>query len=179
MIKGLLRIGNEQLQVKANPIEIFDTPELHQLIEDLTDTMIANGGVGIAAPQIGVPLQITVFGFESSSRYPQAASVPHTVLINPSYTVIGDDTYDDWEGCLSVRCLRGLVTRHVHIQYQGFDPYGKKIERDVTGFHARLVQHEIDHLHGALFVERIKNLKMFGFEGELESLIQKNGTKLP
>jgi peptide deformylase len=178
MNKRLLRLGNEQLQITASPVTEFDTPELQLLIENLTDTMISNGGVGIAAPQIGVPLQVIVFGFETSSRYPQANPVPFTILINPSYQAIGDEMYDDWEGCLSVKGLRGLVHRHHHIQYDGYDLYGKKITREAHGFHARLVQHEIDHLNGMLFIERIPNLKMFGFEDEIIHLMQNHGQPL-
>lgn len=178
MIKRLLRMGDKRLQITAEPVEEFNTPFLNQLIEDLFDTMKANAGVGIAAPQIGVPLQVIVFGFNYSPRYSHANPVPETVLINPTYSPIGDETYDDWEGCLSVKGLRGLAARYTHIKYSGQDQFGMHFEREVNGFHARLVQHEIDHLQGSLFVERITNLKNFGFEEEIQQLMLTKGRKL-
>jgi peptide deformylase len=141
--------------------------------------MQKHGGVGIAAPQIGVPLQITVFGFEKSARYPQAEPVPHTVLINPSIEYIGEETNKDWEGCLSLLGIRGLVTRYTKIRYKGYDIHGEMIQREASGFHARLVQHEIDHLQGKLFPFRIEDLRYFGFEEELKELMETMGSKLP
>jgi peptide deformylase len=140
--------------------------------------MKANGGVGIAAPQIGVPLQVVVFGFQHSQRYSHANPVSETVLINPSYVALDDETYEDWEGCLSVKGLRGLVKRHLKIKYHGYNQFGQAIEETASGFKARLVQHEIDHLHGTLFIERVVNLKNFGFEDEIQELMKESGAKL-
>lgn len=171
-------MGNCLLREPAQDVTEFDTPELHQLIIDLRDTMKATEGVGIAAPQIGVPLKVIVFGFQNSRRYSHANAIEETALINPSYHPLDDETYEDWEGCLSVQGLRGLAKRFKNIQYTGFNPFGEKIERSVSGFYARMIQHEIDHINGTLFVERIPNLKYFGFENEIESLMQTTGTKL-
>lgn len=178
MIRSLLRIGHKCLREPAKAITEFDTAELHQLIEDLNDTMEANEGVGIAAPQIGVPLKIIVFGFNKSVRYPHAKAIPKTTLINPSYEPISEETYEDWEGCLSVKGLRGLVKRYTKIKYRGYTPLGEAVEDHVSGFHAKLIQHEVDHLNGILFIERIPNLKFFGFEDEIEPLMKETGRKL-
>lgn len=176
--RTILRMGNAKLYEMAQPIKEFNTPALDNLISDLFETMTNNSGVGIAAPQIGVPLQVIVFGFEKSARYPHAQPVPTTILINPQVEVLNDEMNDDWEGCLSVRVARGLVPRYTHLKYSGYDPLGNFFERTVEGFHARLIQHEIDHLHGILFHMRIKNLRYFGFEEEIKNLMNSMGSKL-
>jgi peptide deformylase len=141
----------------------FDTPELRALIEDLFETMHAYNGVGIAAPQIGVNLQVVIFGFESSPRYPDANPVPQTILINPVITPLSEEEEAGWEGCLSVPGLRGEVPRYTKIRYQGFDQHGAAIDRVAEGFHARVVQHECDHLWGILYPQRIRDMTRFGF----------------
>lgn len=162
-VRTLLRMGDPRLLQPAALVGEFDTPELHQLVSDLFDTMHANGGVGLAAPQIGVGWQVVIFGFASSARYPDAAAVPRTVLVNPVITPIDAVTEEDWEGCLSVPGLRGMVPRHRRIRYQGHDPFGVPIDREVGGFHARVVQHECDHLVGTLFPMRVRNFSKFGY----------------
>jgi peptide deformylase len=156
-------MGEPLLFKVAEPVLEFGTEELKQLIQDMFDTMAAAGGVGLAAPQIGVGLQVVIFGFESSERYPDAESVPQTILINPVITPLGDDEELGWEGCLSVPGLRGEVPRYTRIRYQGFDPEGNTIDRTVDGFHARVVQHECDHLIGRLFPSRMRDFARFGF----------------
>ncbi|MBA2654492.1 MAG: peptide deformylase [Gammaproteobacteria bacterium] len=178
MIKKIVRMGNPLLAGQAKPVEAFSTPELYQLIQDLFDTMKSNGGVGIAAPQIGVALQVVVFGFDHSTRYPHATSIPETVLINPRFVPVSDEHYPDWEGCLSMRGLRGLAHRFKQIHYEGYDQHGNFFEREVSGFHARVVQHEIDHLNGKLLVNRVNDLSYFGFEDEMQTLMQQTGDKL-
>lgn len=160
-------MGDPRLLEPARPVERFDTMELHALIVDMDDTMRARDGAGLAAPQIGVGLQVVIFGVERNPRYPEAEAVPHTVLINPIITPIGADMEEDWEGCLSVPGMRGLVPRYQHLRYRGFDPYGGAIDRTVSGFHARVVQHECDHLAGILYPMRIRDLRNFGFNEEL------------
>lgn len=162
-VRDILRMGAPQLFTVAEPVDEFGTPELQQLIDDMFDTMHAAGGVGLAAPQIGVGLQVVIFGFEKSVRYPEAEAVPPTILINPLITPLDDELVSGWEGCLSVPGLRGEVPRHRRIRYQGFDPAGKPIDRTVDGFHARVVQHECDHLIGRLFPSRIVDFTRFGF----------------
>lgn len=162
-IRNILRMGDPRLLEIARPVERFDTPELHALIADLFDTMAAAGGVGLAAPQIGVGLQVVIFGFEKSARYPEAGAVPRTILLNPAITPLGDAEELGWEGCLSVPGLRGEVPRFAAIRYQGFDPAGQPIDRSVSGFHARVVQHECDHLIGKLFPMRMRDFARFGF----------------
>jgi len=167
-IKSVLRMGEPCLLLKAAPVEKFDTPELHALIQDLQDTMQYMNGAGIAAPQIGTSLRVIIFGQKESDnsknpRYPDADIVPYTVLINPVLTLIGEEVEDDWEGCLSVPGMRGIVPRHLRLHYAGFDQYENKIDRLVSGFHARVVQHENDHLDGILYPMRIRNLKDFGY----------------
>ena len=162
-IKTVLRMGDPILLQQAQPVEQFNTPELHALIQDMQDTMEHMVGAGIAAPQIGVSLQVVIFGVGSNPRYPDAEQVPYTVLINPVLTPIQDEMEDGWEGCLSVPGMRGVVPRHTRLHYTGFDQYGNPIDRLVSGFHARVVQHECDHLNGILYPMRIKNLKDFGF----------------
>jgi len=158
-----LRMGEPRLLERARPVEKFDTPELHVLLADMRDTMAALDGAGLAAPQIGVGLQVVIFGIEHNPRYPDAEVVPHTVLINPVLTPLDDDMEDGWEGCLSVPGMRGVVPRYTRLRYQGYDQYGKLIERSVDGFHARVVQHECDHLIGVLYPMRIRDLSRFGF----------------
>jgi len=163
----VLRMGDPALLMRASEITEFDTPELHQLIADMLDTMAAEEGAGLAAPQIGHGLRLVVFGFEDNARYPDADSVPRTVLINPVITPLDNTMEDDWEGCLSVPGLRGLVTRHCNIEYSGFDPSGKPIKVKTSGFHARVVQHECDHLDGILYPQRMSDLTHFGYIDEL------------
>ena len=162
-VRAILRMGDPILNRPADPVMNFDTPALHQLLDDMFETMQAAAGVGLAAPQIGVSLQVVIFGFEQSDRYPDAESVPQTILINPLITPLGTDEELGWEGCLSVPGLRGEVPRHACIRYQGFDPFGQEIDRTVSGFHARVVQHECDHLIGRLYPSRIRDFSRFGF----------------
>lgn len=167
-VREVLRMGEPCLLLKAKPIEKFDTPELHSLIQDLQDTMKHMNGAGIAAPQIGVSQRVVIFGQKESDntinpRYPDADMVPFTVLINPVLTPIGTAMEDGWEGCLSVPGMRGIVPRYQRLHYIGFDQYGNKIDRLVSSFHARVVQHECDHLDGILYPMRISDLKDFGF----------------
>jgi peptide deformylase len=156
-------MGDARLMQRAREIALFDTPELHALIADMDDTMRAQSGVGLAAPQIGVGLRIVVFGFDTNPRYPDAESVPYTVLINPALIPASDEQEDGWEGCLSLPGLRGLTPRWRHLRYEGFDPLGQRIDRTVEGFHARVVQHETDHLDGVLYPMRMKDMSRFGF----------------
>ena len=162
-VRKILRMGEPSLFELAQPVIEFGTPALQDLIGDLFDTMQSAGGVGIAAPQIGVGLQVVIFGFEKSARYPQAEAVPTTVLINPLITPMGDVETLGWEGCLSVPGLRGEVPRYQRIRYTGFDPAGNPIDRTVEGFHARVVQHECDHLLGRLFPSRVRDFTRFGY----------------
>lgn len=167
-IKTVLRMGEPCLLLKAAPVEQFDTVELHALIQDLEDTMLHMNGAGIAAPQIGVSLRVIIFGQKQSEeaknpRYPDADVVPYTVLINPVLTPIGNEMESDWEGCLSVPGMRGIVPRYKRLHYTGFDQYGNVVDRLVSDFHARVVQHECDHLDGILYPMRIENLKDFGY----------------
>ena len=163
MIREVLKMGDPRLLRVAEAVPRFDTPELHALIADMFDTMRALNGAGLAAPQIGVNLRVVIFGFSSSPRYPDAEAVPETVLINPLITFIGDEQEDGWEGCLSVPGLRGVVPRYRKLRYQGFDQYGKPIDRTVSDFHARVVQHECDHLDCVLYPMRVRDFSRFGF----------------
>ncbi|MFN9774168.1 MAG: peptide deformylase [Burkholderiales bacterium] len=163
MIREVLRVGDPGLLRVAKPVERLDTPELHALVADLFDTMAARNGAGIAAPQIGVDLRVVIFGFESNPRYPDAEPVPPTVLVNPVIEPLGPEEEEGWEGCLSVPGLRGWVPRFARIRYRGFDANGTPIEREAGGFHARVVQHECDHLDGVLYPRRIRDLTRFGF----------------
>ena len=160
-------MGDPRLLEKARPVERFDTPELHALIEDMQDTMRALDGAGLAAPQIGVGLQLVIFGVESNPRYPHAEPVPQTVLVNPRLEALDDEMEEGWEGCLSVPGMRGLVPRYRRLRYRGFDQFGKPIDRTVAEFHARVVQHECDHLEGILYPMRIRDMTKFGFIEEL------------
>jgi peptide deformylase len=163
-IRPILLMGDARLLAQAKPVQAFATLALDNLITDLFDTMQAAGGVGLAAPQIGVDLQVVIFGFEQSERYPDAAAVPQTILINPVITPLSTAEELDWEGCLSVPGLRGEVPRYSHIRYQGYGPAGELIDRTVDGFHARVVQHECDHLNGLLYLMRIRDFSRFGFQ---------------
>ena len=162
-------MGDPRLLEVSAPVEHFDTEELHALVADMTDTMRSLSGAGLAAPQIGVSLRLVIFGVDGNPRYPEAEAVPFTVLINPKLTPIGTEMDEDWEGCLSVPGLRGLVPRYVRLRYQGFDIVGKPIDRTVNGFHARVVQHEVDHLDGVLYPQRIEDMRQFGFVEELDA----------
>ncbi|NYE25086.1 peptide deformylase [Pigmentiphaga litoralis] len=163
MIREILKMGDARLLRIAAPVTEFGTPELRELIADMFDTMRAAGGVGLAAPQIGVDLQLVIFGFERSERYPDAPAVPFTILLNPVITPLSADEEEGWEGCLSVPGLRGSVPRWTSIRYQGVDPEGEVIDRVADGFHARVVQHECDHLIGRLYPSRIRDFGKFGF----------------
>lgn len=166
-VRKLLRMGDPRLLEAAAPVPAFATAELAALLADLRDTMAAAGGVGLAAPQIGVGLQVVIFGFERSERYPDAEPVPYTELVNPSIEPLTDDEELGWEGCLSVPGLRGEVPRWTRIRYRGFTPAGEAVERIAEGFHARVVQHECDHLRGTLYPMRIRDMRRFGFTEEL------------
>ncbi len=167
-VRTILKMGDPRLLRVAQPVTEFDTDELHLLLSDLLDTMHAANGAGLAAPQIGVDLQMVVFGSGlPNPRYPDAPVVPRTVLINPVITPMGEDEQLDWEGCLSVPGMRGVVPRYTRLRYSGFDPFGTRIEREVGGFHARVVQHECDHLDGILYPMRIRDFRLFGFTEEL------------
>ena len=167
MIRDVLKMGDPRLLQQAQPLERFDTAELHALLADMRDTMAHLSGAGLAAPQIGVGLQVVIFGVAKNPRYPHADEVPDTVLINPVHTPLSDELEEDWEGCLSVPGLRGMVPRHTRLRYQGFDENGNAIDRSVEGFHARVVQHECDHLAGILYPMRIRDLRSFGFNEAL------------
>ena len=160
----ILKMGDARLLRIAQPVARFDTEELHRLVADMFETMHAVNGAGLAAPQIGVDLQLVIFGTDAPNpRYPDAPPVPRTVLLNPVITPLGDAQEDDWEGCLSVPGLRGVVPRWARIRYTGFDPYGAPIDRTVEGFHARVVQHECDHLIGTLYPMRVRDFSRFGY----------------
>ena len=160
-------MGEPLLLRRSDEVTRFDTPELHALILDMEDTMREANGAGLAAPQIGVSQQVVIFGVASNPRYPQAEEVPYTVLINPQLEPIGDETEEGWEGCLSVPGMRGLVPRYKKLRYRGFDKHGAPIDRTVANFHARVVQHEVDHLLGILYPMRITDLRNFGFNDAL------------
>ena len=160
-------MGDPRLLRVSRRVETLDTPELHELIADMKDTMHALNGAGLAAPQIGVDLQVVIFGVDSNPRYPQAEPVPHTVLVNPRLEPVGEELEEGWEGCLSVPGMRGLVPRYKRLRYVGTDEFGKPIDRTVEDFHARVVQHEVDHLLGILYPMRIEDMRNFGFNEEL------------
>ena len=163
-IHAILKMGDPRLLRIAQPVHAFDTPELHRLVADMEETMAAANGAGLAAPQIGVALQVVIFGTGAlNPRYPDAPVVPRTVLINPVITPMGDDEEEGWEGCLSVPGLRAVVPRWRRIRYQGFAPDGSQVDREVEGFHARVVQHECDHLNGTLYPMRVRDFSRFGF----------------
>ena len=162
-IREILKMGDPRLLRIAEPVTDFDTPALHALIADMFDTMRAANGAGLAAPQIGVNLQLVIFGFGKNDRYPEAPAVPETVLLNPLLEPLSEVLEDGWEGCLSVPGLRGVVPRYARLRYRGVDPYGKPIDREVDGFHARVVQHECDHLIGMLYPMRVRDFSKFGY----------------
>jgi len=163
-LHDILKMGDPRLLRVARPVTEFDTDELHLLVADMFETMRAVNGAGLAAPQIGVDLQLVIFGTDAPNpRYPDAPVVPRTVLLNPVVTAIGDAEEEGWEGCLSVPGLRGVVPRASRVRYTGFDLYGDPIDRTVDGFHARVVQHEVDHLHGVLYPMRVRDFSRFGF----------------
>jgi len=166
-VRPVLRMGHPLLQQVAEPVREFATQELFDLLEDMLDTMRSLNGAGLAAPQIGVPHRVVIFEVERNPRYPRAEVVPRTVLINPELTLLGEAMEEDWEGCLSVPGLRGLVPRFRQLRYRGYDAYGRPLERTVEGFHARVVQHEVDHLDGILYPMRIRDLRNLGFEDVL------------
>lgn len=163
-VRTILKMGDPRLLRHARPVERFDTPELHALVQDLLDTMAHANGAGLAAPQIGVDLQVVIFGTDQPNpRYPDAPVVPRTVLVNPVITPLSDEEEDGWEGCLSVPGLRGVVPRWRRIRYTGFDLKGRPVDRVAEGFHARVVQHECDHLWGTLYPMRVRDFSRFGF----------------
>jgi peptide deformylase len=166
-VREILKMGDPRLLRLARPVTAFDAPELHALIDDMFETMAAAQGAGLAAPQIGVDLQLVIFGFDRNERYPEAPPVPTTVLINPQITPLGDEKVEGWEGCLSVPGLRGVVPRFARIRYAGFDAQGRPIDREADGFHARVVQHECDHLIGRLYPTRMTDLTKLGFTSVL------------
>lgn len=163
MIRDVLRMGDDRLLRVAQPVQRFDTPEMDALLEDMQDTMCALDGAGLAAPQIGADLRVVIFGFEANARYPQAAAVPFTVLINPRLEPLSVEMEEGWEGCLSVPGLRGVVPRYRFLRYSGFDAHGNAFSREVEGFHARVVQHECDHLDGILYPMRVRDFSRFGY----------------
>jgi peptide deformylase len=167
MIRDVLRMGDPRLWQKSSPVERFDGPELHELLKDMRDTMAHLNGAGLAAPQIGVPLRVVVFGVAENPRYPGIEPVPDTILINPLLTPLSGEEEEGWEGCLSVPGMRGWVPRFRKLRYSGYDEYGKQFQRDVEGFHARVVQHEVDHLDGILYPMRIRDFTRFGFNEAL------------
>lgn len=166
-IQTILKMGDPRLLRIAKPVERFGTPELRELVDDMFETMYSVNGAGLAAPQIGVDLSLVIFGFKSNVRYPDAVPVPETVLLNPRIEQIDDDEEEGWEGCLSVPGMRGVVPRLARIRYSGFDLDGQPIEREADGFHARVVQHECDHLIGTLYPMRIRDFSRFGFTSVL------------
>ncbi|HEY3655590.1 MAG TPA: peptide deformylase [Steroidobacteraceae bacterium] len=166
-IREVLKMGDPRLLAVADPVREFGTPELENLLADMRDTMEHLSGAGLAAPQIGVGLRVVIFGMDHNPRYPEADPVPYTVLINPTLTPLGADMDDAWEGCLSVPGMRGLVPRYRELRYTGVDANGRPIDRTVNDFHARVVQHEVDHLDGILYPRRIRDLTQFGFNDAL------------
>lgn len=166
-IRPVLRLGDPRLLQVASEVTDFENPELTELIDDMFDTMEAEDGAGLAAPQIGINLRVVIFGFENNTRYPDSSAVPRTILINPKITVLSDDREQGWEGCLSVPGMRGVVSRYSHIRYKGFDETGNTVDVVADSFHARVVQHECDHLDGIIYTQRLADPKMFGFTEEL------------
>lgn len=171
-VRPVVKMGNKQLATPSAAVEEFNTPALHALIKDMQETMAHVGGIGIAAPQIGINLRVVIFGFEKNERYPNAEAIPFTVLINPTIEFLSDSMVEGWEGCLSVPGLRGLVPRYKALRYSGYDIEGKAFAREVSDFHARVVQHECDHLDGILYPQRITDIKNFGFEDELGDIFR-------
>jgi len=167
MIRPVLRMGDPRLLEKSKPVKAFGTPELAALLQDMRDTMADLNGAGLAAPQIGVGLRVVIFGVTSNPRYPDVEPVPDTVLINPKLTPLSEEEEEAWEGCLSVPGMRGWVPRFTKLRYSGFDEFGKTIKRDAAGFHARVVQHEVDHLDCVLYPMRVRDMTKFGFNDAL------------
>jgi peptide deformylase len=163
MIRDVLRMGDARLLERSREVTNVRSTQIAALLEDMRDTMRAENGAGLAAPQIGVGLRVVIFGVDRNPRYPDAESVPYTELINPVLTPLSDEVEDGWEGCLSVPGFRGVVPRYIRLRYRGLDPFGAVVERDVEGFHARVVQHECDHLDGILYPMRIRDFSRFGF----------------
>jgi peptide deformylase len=168
-VKTVLRMGEKSLLERSIEVEEFGTPGLDQLITDMWDTMEEENGAGLAAPQIGVNVRVVIFGYEENPRYPEAPPIPQTILINPAIEFLSDQMEQGWEGCLSVPGMRGVVPRYTEIRYSGFDPEGNPVDRIASGFHARVVQHECDHLDGILYPSRITDMRHFGFCEELEA----------
>jgi peptide deformylase len=167
MIRPVLRMGDRRLWQKSLPVSQLNTPELEELLRDMRDTMAHLNGAGLAAPQIGVPLRVVIFGVTANPRYPDVEPVPETVLVNPVLTPLSGEEEEGWEGCLSVPGMRGWVPRWRKLRYRGYDEKGRLLQRDVEGFHARVVQHEVDHLDGVLYPMRIRDMTRFGFNEEL------------
>ena len=174
-IRSVLKMGDPLLLEVSTAVDIIDADTLGPLLKDMWDTMAAENGAGLAAPQIGVMQRVVIFGFQTNSRYADAPPIPPTVLINPVITTLGEAQEDGWEGCLSVPGMRGMVPRYCEIRYRGFDQYGDQIEREVSGFHARVVQHECDHLDGVLYPQRIRDMRQFGY---LDTLSEKGVIEL-
>ena len=166
-VRRVLKMGDPLLFRVAEPVQEFDSPELHALVGDMFDTMGALNGAGLAAPQIGISRRVVIFGVEANPRYPDVEPVPTTVLVNPVIELLTKDTEEGWEGCLSVPGMRGLVSRYTRLRYSGFDQHGKPLTREAHGFHARVVQHECDHLDGILYPMRLKDMRLFGYEDAL------------
>jgi peptide deformylase len=166
-VREVLRMGHPVLREKAKAVESFDSAELHALVADMKDTMAAQNGAGLAAPQIGVSQRVVIFGVEQNPRYPDAEDVPFTILVNPKLTMLTREVEEGWEGCLSVPGMRGVVPRYLKLRYTGFDERGNPIDRVAEGFHARVVQHEVDHLDGILYPMRMTDMSRFGFTKEL------------
>ena len=167
MIRPVLRMGDQRLWQKSRPVGEFNTAELNELLQDMRDTMAHLNGAGLAAPQVGVPVRVVIFGVTANPRYPDIEPVPDTVLINPVLTPLSGEEEEGWEGCLSVPGMRGWVPRFAKLRYSGYDERGRRFQRDVEGFHARVVQHEVDHLDGILYPMRIRDLTKFGFNEAL------------
>jgi peptide deformylase len=167
MIRDVLKMGDPRLWLVSDPVERVGSRELDELLADMRDTMNAHNGAGLAAPQIGVPLRVVIFGVDFNPRYPDAEPVPYTELVNPVLTPLTDEVEEGWEGCLSVPGLRGVVPRYTALRYEGFDPKGNPISREVDGFHARVVQHECDHLDGILYPMRMPDMRRFGYTAVL------------
>ena len=162
-VKEVLKMGDPRLLQRSAEIDPIDPQQLATLLTDMWDTMAAENGAGLAAPQIGIMQRLVIFGYEDNPRYPGAPAIPRTVLINPVIDALDDTEEDGWEGCLSVPGMRGIVPRFLNIRYRGFDQFGEQIDREVSGFHARVVQHECDHLDGLLYPQRIRDMRQFGF----------------
>jgi len=168
-VRKVLRMGDPRLREVATTVSDFDTADLHELIVDMQDTMAAYDGAGLAATQIGIMLRVMIFGVDDNPRYPDAEPVPTTVLVNPKFEILCADRENDWEGCLSVPGMRGIVPRYSRIRYRGYDEFGSLIERDAENFHARVFQHEFDHLNGILYPDKIEDRLSFGFNEELQA----------